>query len=146
MKEFIYKKLIYYFVMLSPIIDIITSFMIKNNINLTIGIISKMLILVLAGIYLVFLDKKNRKINILVMTIVFAFSILNIMNNKEIISGYLFTYFSYLFKYIYHIIILLFFIRVLKEYPIKMCDIRIPLFITVFCYLLAYITQTDFQS
>jgi len=146
MRKLIYNKLIYYFIILSPIIDIITSFMIKNNINLTIGIISKMIILALSVIYLLFIDKKNRKINFMLLFILFIFSVLNILNNTSIIDNYLFTYFSYLFKYIYHIIILLFFVRVLKEYPIKICELRIPLLITTVCYIIAFITKTDFQS
>lgn len=146
MKEFIYKKLIYYFVILSPVIDMITSFMINNNLNITIGIITKMIILFLAVIYLVFIDKEKRKMNIIVLMILFAFSILNILNNLSIIDSYLFTYFNYLFKYVYHIIVLLFFIRLLKTYPIKICDIRLPLLITSGCYIIALITNTDFSS
>ena len=63
MKDFIYKKLITWFILLQPIIDMITSYMVLNGNRITIGIVSKIFILLLAVIYLLFIDKNKRKIN-----------------------------------------------------------------------------------
>ena len=141
-----YKKIIYYFIILSPIIDIITSFMLNMGLNITVGIITKLLLLCLAVIYLLFIDDEKKWINYLIIGVLFIFSILNILNNLSVLNAYMFTYLNYLFKFIYHIIMLLFFGKLFKKNPFKLYEIRPAVLITVICYLLALITKTDFSS
>ncbi len=146
MKEFLYKKIIIYFVLFSPIIDIITSYMYYHGYNITIGLIIKIGILFLAFIYLVFLDKKKRKRNIWLIIGLVACLIMNVINSIDVIKVEMFSYFSYLFKYVYYIIMLLFFLRWYKEYNIKLSDLRIPILIIGITSIIAIITNTAYDS
>ena len=147
MKDFIYKKLIVYLVLLQPVIDIITSYMVINNMSVSIGIFIKIFVMFLAFIYLVFLDNEhNKKFNYLYLALIMIFCSLNIFNNMDIIKLRFFSYISYLVKYVYHLIMLLFFIRWYKGYGIKLYDLRVPIMIITFTYFLAYFTNTAYLS
>lgn len=146
MKDFIYKKLLILLILFQPIIDIITSYMTLNGFNLTIGIIYKVFILGIATFYLLFLDKEKRKHNIIFVIMVFILSMVNIYANKNVIKLFAFGYFNYLSKYVYHLIILYFFMRWYKNYNIKLYELRIPIIIIVFSYLISLITGTAYLS
>ena len=146
MKDFIYKKLIKYFVLLSPIIDMITSYMYYNDYSLTLGLVIKILVLLLAVIYLISFDKKNRKRNFIYLMLIGVMCIINIYNSREVIKVAAMSYFSYLFKYLYYLIMLLFFMRWYKEYEIKLSDLRIPILIISLASVLSIITNTAYIS
>lgn len=146
MQKFIYKKLLVFLVLFQPIIDIITSFMTMNNYKITLGIILKVFILLLAVIYLVIIDKEKRKTNFIYLFFVAVFLTLNIYNNLSVIKLFTFTYFNYLFKYAYHLIILLFFLRWYKVYKINLYNLRIPMIIIVLSYFISLITNTAYLS
>lgn len=146
MKDFLYKKLIIYFVLFSPIIDIITSYMYYHDMHITIGLLIKGVVLILAIVYLIFLDKEKRKRNLLFLLIVGFCLIINIYNSIDVIKIAFFSYFTYLFKYLYYIIMLLFFIRWYKEYNIKLSDLRIPIIIISISTILSIITKTAYIS
>lgn len=146
MRDFIYKRLLPFLILFQPVIDIITSYMTLHGMNITIGVVIKVLILFLAIIYLLFVDKEKRKFNILFLIFISIFASLNIYNNLDVIKVFTFSYFNYLFKYIYHLVILYFFIRWYKNYQINLYELRIPLIIIVFTYLLSLITNTAYLS
>ena len=146
MKDFLYKKLIIILILFQPVIDIITSFMIVNDIDISVGIISKVLIIFLSCIYLIFYDKENRKLNFCYLVFLGVIAVLNIFNNTDIINVKFFEYFNLLFKYIYHLVILLFFIRWYKNYDIKLYDLRVPIFLITISYFIAIISGTTFFS
>ncbi len=146
MKDFIYNKLIKYFVLFSPIVDIITSYMYYQNYKITIGLIIKGIVLVLAFIYLVIYDKENRKKNILYFVLIFFWLLINIYNNIDIIKISALSYISYVFKFLFFLIMLLFFIRWYKEYSIKLSDLRIPLLIICVTSIISILTNTAYVS
>ena len=146
MRDFIYKKLFVYLILFQPIIDILTSFMLNSHYQITIGIISKVLMMILAIVYLLFIDKKHWKINLLYLFLLGIFSVLNLLNNQDILKVVTFNYINQLFKYLYHLVMLLFFIRWYKEVSIKLYQLRIPIMIIVFTYFLSYFTNTSFNS
>ena len=92
-------KLILYLSLFSPLIDIITSIMLNNGVNFTLGIFVKCIMLVLMAIYLVFRDKKNWKKNIIFILIIGIFNVLSVINNISILNGAAFSYFSFLIKF-----------------------------------------------
>lgn len=142
MKDFIYKKLIIAFIIFQPIFDIITFFMMKQGLSVTIGIVFKGIILALAGIYLVFIDKENRRNNIIYLLILAVCSAFNIYNSLDTIKVYAFSYFSYLFKFIYYLVLIIFFMRWFKKYEFKLHYIRIPLLIIVVTSVIALLTNS----
>ena len=146
MRDFIYRKLLIILVLFQPVIDIITSYMTMNGYKITVGIITKVFIMALACFYLVFIDKEKRKFNIGFLFFLLLFASLNIYYNMAAIKLYAFTYFNYLFKYIYHLVILYFFIRWYKFYKINLYELRIPLIIIVSTYLISLITDTAYLS
>ena len=84
-KKFYTKKIIYILIILQPIIDILT-FIMKEyiNMNLTIGIITRILFLAYALIYIVFFEKINKnKLNLISLLSLFIFSIINILITIE---------------------------------------------------------------
>ena len=80
----IYNKFIPFLVLIQPIFDVITSFMIRNNYTITIGIILKMVFILLAVIYLLFIDCKKKK-NLVYLAVIFLVVVLNIINCFAII-------------------------------------------------------------
>ena len=92
-------KLILYLSLFSPLIDIITSIMLNNGVDFTLGIFVKCVMLFLMAIYLVFLDKKSWKKNLICILIIGIFNVLSIINNISILSDCAFSYFSFLIKF-----------------------------------------------
>lgn len=146
MQKFIYKKLLIIVILFQPIIDIITSYMTLNNYKITVGIISKVIVLLLAVYYLIIIDKEKRKMNFLLLFLIMVFALLNIYNNLSVIKLYTFTYINYLFKYLYHLIMLLFFARWYKVYKIELYQLRIPIAIIVFSYIISLLTHSAYLS
>lgn len=139
MKDFIYKKILYYLIILVPIFNIITGF-------INIDIILKLVIMILSIIYLLFIDKKHFKSNLILLIILFIFSFLNIINNIYIVRLSIYNYFSNYLKYLYHIILLLFLIRSYKELNFKLYQFRNPLLIIIFSFFLGKIINYQLFS
>lgn len=146
MKDFIYKKLMIIYVLFMPIIDVITSYMYYHDYKVTLGLITKGLVLLLACIYLIFIDKKNWKKNFLYFVIIGIVCLINIYNSLDVIKIEFFEYFSYMFKYVYYLVMLLFFIRWYKNYEIKLVDLRVPIIIICITSLIAVVTRTTYPS
>lgn len=146
MKDFLYKKIIYYFLLLGPLLDILTSFMIKSEYTLTIGIIVRLFVLLLMIIYLILYDKANIKNNLIYLSIILIFSILNVLNNKDILNNYFFNYSSYLFKYLYFLISILFYIRWYKYSGLTINKFNIPIVIIIVSSFIGIITNTSYLS
>ena len=130
----------------SPLIDIITSIMLTNNINFTLGIFVKCIMLFLIGVYLLFIDKGNKKINYIVVGLLLLFNALNIVNNRAIISDNFFNYFGYLIKYDFNLLSLLFFVNYFKENKIDIKLLKIPIIIISISIVLSNLTGTALYS
>lgn len=139
-------KLILYLSLFSPLIDIITSVMLNSGINFTLGIFVKCIMLILIAIYLVFVDKKNLKKNIIFMLIVGIFNILSVINNISILSDVAFSYFSFLIKFDFSLLSLYFFIRYFLENKIDIKLLKIPIFILSVSILMSNLTNTGFYT
>lgn len=143
----IYNKYLPLLILIQPLFDCITSIMVHFNYNVTLGVILKVLILFLSVLYLLFFDKSNRKINIIMLSILFIFSIMNIICNKDIIELKLFEYTNYLFKYLYLVIMLYFFLRWTKNNEnLNLSKLRIPMAIISIIFIAAFLTNTSFNS
>lgn len=142
MKRIFDGKLILYLMLFSPIIDILTSIMLLCGIDITIGIILKCLMLLLVCIYLVFYDREHCRQNLIFIFIIGIFNILNLVNNLSVIKNSLFSYFGYLVKYDFSILMILFFIRYFKKSKIDIRLLKIPIVIISISIVLSNITGT----
>lgn len=142
----IYNKFIPFLVFIQPIFDVITSFMTRSNYTITIGIVLKMIFLVLATIYLLFIDK-NKKKNIIYLILIAVVIACNLLYNINTISSVLVKYFNYTFKYVYYTIMLLYFIRwVNNGNKIELEKFRIPIALICVSYILSIITKSSILS
>lgn len=139
-------KLILYLSLFSPLIDIITSIMLNNGVDFTLGIFVKCVMLFLMAIYLVFLDKKSWKKNLICILIIGIFNVLSIINNISILSDCAFSYFSFLIKFDFSLLSLYFFIRYFLEHKIDIKLLKIPIFILVGSILISNLTGTAFYT
>lgn len=147
MADKIYNKIIPFLILIQPIFDAITSIMVSLNSNVTLGIIVKIIIMILCIIYLIFLDKKNRKFNILFIIFLIIFSSVNIYINLETIKVQFLVYFNYMVKFIYLLIMLLYFIRWFKTgNKIKLYQLRTPIILISLIFLFSILTNTFFYS
>ena len=146
LKKLLDGKLVLILIVLSPLIDIITSIMSYNGLNLTLGIFTKIIVLMFATLYLLFIDKNNKKYNYLLIGVLLLHNILNFINNSNIIKEYYFSYFSYLIKFDFMIIMLLFFIKYLKENKFNIKILKIPIIIICISLVLSNLTGTSFYT
>lgn len=115
MKRLYNNEVISRFLVLQPIIDIITSLMINELlIPVSLGMIIRFLFLVYASIYLI--NKKDKKINGIFIILILYMGISTIGNYHIKDSFSLFTQASFMLKYIYFPISLLFFYEYFKEH------------------------------
>jgi len=124
MKNFIYKKLMLWLVLLLPIIEILGENIFIFHFNL--GSILKLIVIIFSFIYLIILDKENQRFNCLYLTFMLVFLTLNIFNNQYVIKIRIFDYLSHLISFAYHLTVLLFFIRSVKKYGSGINSLRIP--------------------
>lgn len=115
MKRLYNNEVISRFLVLQPIIDIITSLMINELlIPVSLGMIIRFLFLVYASIYLI--NKKDKKINGIFIILILYMGISTIGNYHIKDSFSLFTQASFMLKFIYFPISLLFFYEYFKEH------------------------------
>ena len=65
-------KIIYIYILLFPIFEVITSLMVRNNMPFTFGMIYKSIFIIYAAVYILFFSKSNKKINYIYMGILLA--------------------------------------------------------------------------
>lgn len=146
MKKIFNGRIVLYLMLCSPIIDIITSFMLYNNINFTLGIFVKCIMMAMAGIYILFVDKGKNKYSYLFIFMLFVFNILSLINNYEIVSDTLFSYFSYLVKYDFSVIMIFFFVKFFKQNKIDIKLLKIPILILCGSIVLSNLTCSAFYT
>ena len=153
MNKFLNKnisKILYIFIIIQPILDVITAISIKKlGYDLTIGAIIRLSFLIFCIFYLVFLNKDFKKINWLLLGVFFTYLIIFsclVLINKDI-NVLVFEIKNFLNAF-YLPIILLSFFEMFKQYNIEF-DFKIIL-ITYCMYLLFIIvpalTNTSFLS
>lgn len=146
LKKLLNGSLVIILIMLSPLIDIVTSIMCYNGIDLTLGLFTKIIVLMFATLYLLFIDKNNRKYNYLLIGVLAIHNIINIVNNLSVLDSYLFSHFSYLIKFDFIIIMLLFFIKYFKEHKFDIKTLKFPIIIICLSLILSNITGTSFYT
>ena len=142
MKKIFNGKIILYLMLFSPLIDIITSVMLVNNINFTLGIFIKCIMLFLIGIYLLFIDKSNKKINYIIIALLAVFNVLNMVNNISVIKSDTFSFFGYLIKYDFNLLSLLFFVKYFRENRIDIKLLKVPIIIVSLSLVISLITNS----
>lgn len=143
MKNYIKKNInniISIFLILSPILDLLTGICIHTlKINLTIGIIVRLLFLIFISLVVIFIFKKKNIITpYLIIGLYFIFYILGIIIYKDGIG--LFTEIQGLIKVFYFPIIFIALYNIKEEIKIS----KLTLFTTVFLYLILILVPTLF--
>lgn len=147
MQNKLFNKWLPIFILIQPLFDVITSFMTSIGINVTVGIIVKMLILFLMGIYLVFIDKYKRKYNFIYLGIIIIFCLGNVYFNIDILKSHFSEYAGYLMKYVYFTVTIFYFIKWYKNGNyIKLNELRLPFIIISITFILSWITGTAFDT
>ena len=142
-----YNKVIPILILIQPIFDVVTSIMSYFEFDITLGIVIKMLLMLICIIYLVFIDKKNLKFNFVVLLLIFILFIFNVLGNINVLKAQPLQYLSYTVKYIYLMVMLLYFYRWFNNgNRIKLSDLRIPLFIISLVFIISLISGTSFHS
>ena len=147
-------RLFYLFLLVQPLIDLVTSIMTKFlGSTITLGLLVRGLIFLICCIYIIFFSKsKYRKISIIYLCIIFAFWILYFATKLDILSNksWIITEATYIFKYFYTIIIFLGLLNFWDQYKPNNKRILnllvIELFVYCFVILLANLTNTVFLT
>ena len=137
------KNSIYFFVLLLPIIDLITS--IQTRINpggISIGMLIKGIILIISIFYVVFLSSsKYKKISIWYFFIIACFLLLYFGFKIELLNiNYLFNEVKYLFRIIYMPIVFVFLLTYFDEYGFDKKLFIVTMIITLIEYTILLIT------
>lgn len=147
MQDKIFNKWLPIFILIQPLFDVLTSFMTSVGINVTVGILVKMLILLFAGIYLIFIDKYKKHYNYIYLILIIILCLGNVYFNLDILKSHFSEYAGYLMKYVYFLVILLYFFKLYKNGKyIKLNQLRLPFFIISLAFLLSWITNTAFDT
>lgn len=154
MKENKINKFLYIFMILQPIIDIITSFMTRFiNFPITLGIVVRGIIFLISIIYLVFYSKsKYRKYSVIYLGILVVYSIIYFITKASIFSNFSFIFQEvvYMFKYYYTLILLLMLVNLFDEFRpnnrILFKILQYCLFFYCATIVLANITGTAFGT
>ena len=125
------NKIINIFILLQPILDLITGISVNlYNLNITIGIVTRMLFLMFVFIATVFVYKK--KTSLYAYLAVFTYSLLYLIGIIIYKNGMLFTELQGLLKVIYFPLILVSLYDIKEEFKIS----NMTLFTTLFLYLI----------
>ena len=97
------NKKIYYFFLILPFLDLLTSIIVRNyNILLTPGIIIKILFLAFLTIYIFITNSKYKKISIILLLLIFFYLICYFLFKPNILNtNYIFNELHYLLKLVY---------------------------------------------
>ena len=147
------ERMIYIFLILQPILDLLTSFMVRySDFTFTIGMVARGLFILVLGIYFLFFNKsKYKKKSIIYFLFIFIFFIMYFFTKKNIFEfQYLKVEITYLFKYMYFPIVCAILLNIYDELDLKKEKIfKICLF-NVIVYsifiLVPEMTGTSFNS
>ena len=146
-------NIFYIFLMMQPILDLLTSLMVRfTDLPFTIGMIIRGLFLVSMIVYLLFINKSiHKKKSIIYLGILFLFCILYFITKSGIFDiSYLKTEIIYMFKYLYFPIVAISLINIFdeigleKEKIFKVCIFEAVLYSILI--ILPEITGTAFSS
>lgn len=154
MKHEFMVKILYIFLLLHPIMDLITALMTRFELGIiSIGIIIRGLFLIFMLIYLFFFNNsKYKKKSIKYLLILFSFCIIYFITKKELIfnSSFLISEFIYMFKYMYFPIIFISLINFCDQYQLDRKKIINIFVINLILYsiliIIPFITNTGFNS
>lgn len=146
-------SIIYIFLILQPIIDLLTSSMVRfTDSSITIGMITRSLFLIFVFLdFLFFTKSKYKKKSLIYFIIMFIFVVLYFITKPDIFQkGYLITEFTYLFKYLYFPIITICLINIFDKLKIRKEKIfkiySLNLIIYALLIIVPEITGTAFPS
>lgn len=147
------EQLIYIFLILQPVLDLLTSLMVRySDFVFTIGMVARGLFLVFIVIYfLIYSKSSHKKKSIIYFAILFIYCLLYFITKSDIFTfSFLKTEITYLFKYMYFPIVTVCLINIYDELDLKKEKIfKICLF-NVIVYsifiLVPEITGTSFNS
>ena len=110
-EKFYNKKILNVFLLVQPLIDVLTSFMMKYlNTGITIGMVCRIAFILYAIIYLIFVSNKNKKFKVIYFGLLSLYFVGFIITNC--INSYILEEMVCFIKYIYYPIILLFLIEI----------------------------------
>lgn len=142
------KKLIQGFILLQPILDLLTALQTKyTDIPISIGISIRGLAFCIIVLYLLFYDSKKVKSYILLFILFCIAFLTNMYITKG--SSFIFSEIYTIVRYFYFSILLLFFYTVYRDYKEEMFNNKVLIFITFFYFgivLIAFITGTSYSS
>lgn len=139
-------KLVFIIFMLGPAMDIVTSLM-SNNDLVTPGIIVRTVFIFYAIFYLIYIDKARRKLNLVLLGILFILSLAIFIMNFEFITNLNFQIISYIFKFIFLCIGLIFFSSWgATRSPLNIYLFRIPSLIIITFFFIALATGTAYHT
>ena len=142
----IFDKIIYFSIILFPILDIITSIMTYNGISVSAGLIIKALIVGLVFVFS-FFSKSVSKFSKIILVIYTIFMLGNILNNyKFIFPVPNFEYLKLIIKFSYFIIFAIFFTDYLKNKNYDITILKTPIKIILISWVVALITGTSMPS
>ncbi len=139
-------KIIYFCIILFPVLDIITAIMTYNGVSVSLGIIIKAVLLVIIYLFALFSKSTDKfcKILIILYTI---FMVGNIANNyKFIYPTPNMEYLKLVIKFSYFIVFALFFSSYLKSKKYDITILKTPIKIILISLVLAIITGTSMPS
>ncbi|NLZ75915.1 MAG: hypothetical protein GX914_05365 [Erysipelotrichia bacterium] len=144
------KKIFYIVMILQPIIDVLTSLMVRFYPNIaSIGQLLRAIILVAVFLFITF-KTTNRRRDYSIILVLIVFSLLYLYNQYFILRNPIFLEFSAILKFNYFILLTMGFIEFLKLKLIDKSDIEKVLFINaliIFSILLiSIVTKTSFFS
>ena len=147
-------NLFYIFLLMQPLIDLVTSIMTKYEVGfISLGVILRGLFILVMVIYLLFFcNTKYKKMSILYVFLLGIFGILYFVTKPELLLNrtFLLNEVIYLFKYIYFLVLFITLLNFYFQYHLdykKIINIfLIDLGMYVFLILIPYITNTSFSS
>lgn len=149
-----YKKLLYIFILLQPIIDLVTALMTRFEVSMiSLGVIVRGIFILIMLWYLFFINKsKYRKGSITYIVLLGIFYFFYIVTKKELLfnGNLLFDEIVYIFKYSYFPILFVTFINLIDQYKIDRKKIINLFVINLLVYslliIIPTITGTGFNS
>lgn len=153
MKKNINSKIIYYFLIFLPFIDLLSSLMRKYNIStLSVGIVIKGIFLAYIVFYILFISKsKYKKVSITYFILSFIYILMFFITKSGVFQLYnLYNEIIYLFKYFYFPFVFLGFLNLIDNKDFDKDLIKKVLLYNVLTYtyliILPFITGTSFKS
>ena len=142
------KKIVTLFLVLLPIVEVITSLTLTfTSVKFTLGMIYKSLFIIYAIIYLIFIDKDNKKYHLTMLCLLLVYSVIHVYVTASGYSiGVIVTNFINLCRYITFPIAVMFFYSYNKKYKMTLQTINVVALIYSFVIVFAAITHTSFPT